>query len=199
MTWSWYAAVLLTSALLSVDATAQPQSVQPGASPYAGLETREIKSLSKDDISELLAGGGWRLALPAELNGKPGPLHLLELSEELDLSTDQIKSLEALYADMREDAIVTGKRFIQAEAALSQAFKRNELDEKTLRKLVTNAKNLRAELRFIHLSRHLRTPDLLTEAQVKQYNYLRGYSADPCENVPSGHDPTMWRRHNGCE
>jgi len=35
---------------------------------------------------------------------------------------------------------------------------------------------------------------------MKLYNELRGYSSDdPCENVPEGHDPEMWKRHNNCE
>ena len=43
------------------------------ATPYAGLETRAIKSLSDEDIAELRRGGGWGLALPAVLSGLPGP------------------------------------------------------------------------------------------------------------------------------
>ena len=32
------------------------------------------------------------------------------------------------------------------------------------------------------------------------YNSLRGYSsADPCSNIPTGHDPEMWRQHNNCK
>jgi hypothetical protein len=40
--------------------------------PYAGLQNRAIKSLSDNDIKELRRGGGWGLALAAELNGMPG-------------------------------------------------------------------------------------------------------------------------------
>lgn len=56
------------------------------ASPYAGLETRAIKSLSDADIETLRQGGGWGLALAAELNGVPGPAHLLELKDEIGLA-----------------------------------------------------------------------------------------------------------------
>lgn len=41
-------------------------------SPYAGMEGREIKALSETDIEELRLGGGWGMALAAELNGAPG-------------------------------------------------------------------------------------------------------------------------------
>jgi hypothetical protein len=58
----------------------------------------------------------------------------------------------------------------------------------------------RADLRFVHLSRHLETPGLLTPDQIARYAALRGYAdGDRCADVPAGHDPAMWRRHNGCD
>lgn len=167
--------------------------------PYAGFETRKIKSLSEQDIQELRSGGGWGLALPAELNGRPGPAHLLELQEELQLSADQVEDISAAYQEMRTTAIEAGEQFIAAEAALSDAFAGSELSEETLLILLGEAARARAELRFIHLSQHLWTPEILSVAQIEKYNVLRGYSNDPCANVPEGHDPNMWKRHNGCD
>ncbi|MFS4582478.1 hypothetical protein [Phaeobacter sp. C3_T13_0] len=42
-----------------------------------GFEAREIARLSEQDIDALRNGAGWSLALPAELNGFPGPSHVL--------------------------------------------------------------------------------------------------------------------------
>lgn len=50
------------------------------ASKYAGQQKRLIKSLSPGDIAELRRGGGWGLAKAAELNGLPGPAHLLDMN-----------------------------------------------------------------------------------------------------------------------
>ena len=47
-------------------------------SPYAGMQTRAIKALSDQQIADLRAGRGMGMALPAELNGYPGPAHVLE-------------------------------------------------------------------------------------------------------------------------
>lgn len=41
------------------------------------MQSRAIKSLSDNDIKELRRGGGWGLALAAELKGMPGPADLL--------------------------------------------------------------------------------------------------------------------------
>src|SRR6266849_3579115 len=54
--------------------TASAQSQQP----YAGLQTRPIKAISEQQIADLKAGRGMSLALAAELNGYPGPKHVLE-------------------------------------------------------------------------------------------------------------------------
>ena len=182
-------------AFLSLAATAQHHS----HSPYAGMERREIKSLSDADIADLRRGAGWGLALSAELNGMPGPAHVLELKDRLGLSPAQIASIEAIFLAMQTEARAAGESFIAAEAAIESAFRQGNLTEDRLRSLVAAAAEARANLRFIHLSRHLQTPALLTADQIARYNELRGYTAsDPCTNIPQGHDPTMWRRHHNC-
>lgn len=192
-------AFTVAMAMLPFAAVSQHQGHGDNSAPYAGLETREIKSLSEQDIQEIRRGGGWGLALPAELNGRPGPAHLLELKVELGLSAEQVSAITEIYEAMRVDAMAAGARFIAAEAALSNAFDDPVLSEDALQSLLADAAAARADLRFVHLSRHLETPALLTQAQIQKYQVLRGYSDDPCLNVPEGHDPNMWRRHNGCE
>src|ERR1043166_1905183 len=46
-----------------------------GGSPYAGQQSREIKSLSDQEIDGLKNARGLGLAKAAELNGYPGPRH----------------------------------------------------------------------------------------------------------------------------
>jgi hypothetical protein len=171
-----------------------------GLSPYAGLESREIKSLSEVDLEDLRLGRGWGLALAAELNGVPGPAHLLELEAELDLDAGQVAAIEDIFAAMQAEAQEAGERFIAAEAAIESAFRDGGMTPDALRALIDTSAAARAELRFIHLSRHVETPPLLTADQIARYNDLRGYgAADPCDAVPGGHDAGMWRRHNGCD
>lgn len=167
-------------------------------SPYAGVETRAIKSLSGTDLKELRRGGGWGLALAAELNGVPGPAHLLELRDKIPLSADQIVTIQQIFNEMQSEAIAAGARLIAAEEAIEAAFRAADLDDAPLRALIAEAESARAELRFIHLSRHLSTPPLLSADQIARYNTLRGYGVDPCANIPAGQNAEMWRRHNKC-
>jgi Spy/CpxP family protein refolding chaperone len=166
--------------------------------PYAGMQSRAIKSLSDSDIQELRRGGGWGLALAAELNGMPGPAHLLELKDRIPLTADQVAKTQALFDDMRKAAIPTGERLIAAEQALETAFAKGAVDEAVLRRLLADAESARTELRFIHLSQHFKTVQYLKPEQIKKYAILRGYADDLCKNIPAGHNPEMYRRHMGC-
>lgn len=169
-----------------------------GQTPYAGMQNRAIKSLSDNDINELRRGGGWGLALAAELNGMPGPSHLLELKDEIPLASDQVNKTQVLLDEMRKAAIPTGERLIAAEKALESAFASGKVDESSLRRLLAEAESTRSELRFIHLSQHYKTVQFLKPEQIKRYSILRGYADDPCENIPAGHTPEMYKRHMGC-
>ncbi len=190
---------LLIMALPTV-ALSQTHDGSHGSTPstYAGEETRLIKSLSEQDLEEIARGGGWGLARAAELNGVPGPTHLLELADQIGLSEQQRDDIEAIRAQMQADAITAGERFVAAEQALDAAFQNGAPGAEALERLVTEAGQARAALRLVHLNAHLLTLPLLTDAQVSQYAVLRGYSDDPCASVPDGHDPDMWRSHNGC-
>ncbi|PUB10696.1 Spy/CpxP family protein refolding chaperone [Yoonia sediminilitoris] len=167
--------------------------------PYQGFETREITSLSEQDIEALREGSGWGLALPAELNGYPGPAHVLELADELDLSDGQQQRISMIFKEMRVDAIAKGEALIEAERSLDEGFRSTSLDANQLRHLIDEAEAARADLRYVHLSRHLMTTELLSAEKVAAYAVLRGYASDPCSSVPDGHDATLWQRHNGCD
>ena len=57
--------------------------------PYAGQQMRTIKALSDDDIAALRKGEGMGMAKAAELNGYPGPVHVLALAGQLGLTEAQ--------------------------------------------------------------------------------------------------------------
>lgn len=147
----------------------------PAQTPYAGLETRPIKALSEKEIQGLRAAQGLGFALPAELNGYPGPLHTLELADDLDLSAEQRKQIDGFYQSMRQEAIKAGEALIAAERELDALFAEKKVTPENLAAATQKAGAARAELRRIHLSYHLSTTAILTPAQVEHYGHLRGY------------------------
>ena len=181
---------------LNIIASSEPEY----KSKYIGQEKRDIKSLSSEDIKELRAGAGWGLAKAAELNGLPGPKHILEMKKEIELTAEQEKMVIALYKDMNKEAIGLGNKLIEYEEELNNRFAERNIDEKMLDELLGKISETYKSLRFTHLSAHLKTPSILRENQIEKYNKLRGYSSDdPCVNIPKGHDPVMWRKHNNCD
>lgn len=168
-------------------------------SKYSGQEKRAINSLSPADIDELNRGDGWGLAKAAELNGVPGPAHLLELKRQIPLSPDQAAKISAIYEGMKSQAIIEGKRLIELERQLELRFRDGTISENSLRALLSDIADARSQLRYTHLSAHLETPTILSKRQIAQYKNLRGYTDNPRAGPPKGHDPALWRQHNGCD
>ena len=144
--------------------------------PYTGQQTREVSSLSARDIADLNAGRGWGLAKPAELNGYPGPLHVLELAGELALTDEQEAKIKAIFAHMKEQAQAAGRSYIANEAKVDALFKAGSATPAALGSALATAAHSRAKLREIHLSAHLATTPLLTRHQRHLYQQLRGYN-----------------------
>lgn len=191
----WFTLGLLFLILFSLSAFAE----ESYKSKYVGQERRKIKSLSPDDIKELKRGGGWGLAKAAELNGVPGPAHILEMAEKINLNDEQKRKIQNIYNDMKVEAVTLGEQLIRLEVELNIGFSNRTINQALLDKTVREIEKVRAKLRIVHLSTHLQTPNILTNEQVILYNKLRGYSKDPCQNIPKGHNAEMWKKHNGCK
>jgi len=152
-----------------------PAALAQSQQPYAGLEGRSIKALSEQQIADLRAGRGMGLALAAELNGYPGPLHVLEFANDLDLSSQQRAKVQELFAAMKAEALPLGERLIAQEAELDKAFASKTITAAMLAASTQAIGATHAALRQAHLKYHLFTTDVLTPAQVQRYAELRGY------------------------
>ena len=145
--------------------------------PYAGLEQRPVKALSEQQIADLKAGRGMGLALPAELNGYPGPSHVLENADALGLTVEQRARTKMLFDAMKADALPVGERLIELEAKLDAMFAKREITPANLTASTQEIGIIQARLREAHLKYHLVMMTVLTPAQVGRYQELRGYRA----------------------
>jgi hypothetical protein len=178
--------ILLASLIVVVSshASAAPGSVAPG-SPYAGQQSREIKSLSADEVGAYLSGKGMGFAKAAELNGYPGPAHVLELASELGLSAEQRSRTEALFAQMEARAISVGRTLVNEERELDRLFASKSATSDSLAAAVDRIAALQGRLRVAHLDAHLAQVQILSPAQVARYVDLRGYGSAP-HSPPQG-------------
>lgn len=142
---------------------------------YAGMKDREIKALSPEQVKQYQAGAGMGYASPAELNRFPGPMHVLELADKLQLTPDQRAKTQALMDAHKAEARAIGAKRVESERALEALFRSGKVDEAALAKGVRDAAALEGEFRLAHLETHRRMRDILSDQQVDDYARLRGY------------------------
>ena len=191
MTQSRLTALLRNSLLLAVLLllTVTPSDAQQEhehRSSYADQEDSGIAALDADELRGLLEGEGMGLARTAELNGYPGPKHVLELAEPLELTEEQHAAVEEVRLRMLESARSLGEQVVEAERLLDRRFQHGHIDADTVAELTEQIGVLTGRLRAVHLIAHLETRALLSEEQTGRYDELRGY--DDEEGGEHGHE-----------
>jgi Spy/CpxP family protein refolding chaperone len=140
--------------------------------PYGGQQTRTIKALSGDEIAALLKGEGMGFAKAAELNGYPGPAHVLTLAQQLKLTDKQRQQVQAIFDRMNATAKLLGAELVERERVLNQLFAKSEITPDQLAAETAAIAELQGRLRCAHLAAHLDTQALLSVDQIALYQQL---------------------------
>jgi Spy/CpxP family protein refolding chaperone len=164
--------------VLAACALAAPVLADAPMAPYAGQQSRTIKALSDEDIAALLKGEGMGFAKAAELNGYPGPKHVLDLAPQLALTETQRQQVQSIFDRMSAAAKPLGAELVERERLLDQLFQRGEINPERLATETAAIAELQGRLRSVHLTAHLETRALLNPDQIALYEQLRGYG-DP--------------------
>ena len=141
---------------------------------------RDIKSLSDKDIQSLQNGTGEAfggMAKLAELNSYPGPRHVLDMASDLQLTDRQRIEIELIYQNMHDRAKGIGAAIIAVEHDMDRAFANKTITQENLKLMLDKSADLYGQLRFVHLSAHLDTMQMLTIEQVQMYDKIRGYDS----------------------
>lgn len=170
--------VLLLGPLALLCAAAPTHAQHTDHNPYAEMAPREIAALSNDEVAGLLEGLGLSFALAAELNGVPGPLHVLELKDDLALTPEQEIAVIRIFHEMRRRTAELGAQVVELERTLDRRFRHRHIDGDVIRELTREIALLRAEIRAIHLEAHLEVDPILTDEQRESYPMLRGYHGE---------------------
>jgi Spy/CpxP family protein refolding chaperone len=115
------------------------------------------------------------MARAAELNGFPGPRHVLDLHSELGLDQATIDRAQQLFDQMKSEAQPLGAQVVALEKSLGEAFASQTIDETTLTDEISSLAALMGQLREVHLRAHIRMKAALSPQQVARYDELRGY------------------------
>ena len=108
------------------------------------------------------------MALAAELNGYPGPAHVLELADRLDLTPDQRTNVQTLFDAMKAEAIPLGSKLLEREADLDKQFAMHTVTSESLKATTAQVAMTQGSLRETHLKYHLLTVAVLTPDQMHQ-------------------------------
>ena len=163
--------MLLVLALLAVGSTCLAHAQDghqgheaAGAAPGYGDTER---------AAGLREGRGMGLALPAEANGYPGPRHVLELSDRLEITADQRRQTQRLFDAMERNAQRQGQLLLEREQALDDLFRNRTANPARLVAAVEAIAQAETALKLIHLRTHLAMMEILSPAQVELYAMLR--------------------------
>jgi len=162
--WWSRGALLLAGALLASCAS----------SPHTQDPASTSRTLSQEEVDGLLLGMGLGMAAPAEINGYPGPRHVLDLKDELALTPDQRFATSRLLGQMLGHARALGQRIVEAERRLDADMAGGELSGPQVKARIETIASLRAQLRYTHIDAHLKQKKILTPEQVVRYYELRG-------------------------
>jgi Spy/CpxP family protein refolding chaperone len=164
-----------------------PAPVDHLRSPYAAMPGTGATGLLPQEVEALTKGEGMALAMAAEMNGYPGPRHVLDAASagQLGLGTEQREAILRLFERMRDQAQAKGQEILRLEEELATRFRHGHIDEASLAEALDRIGRLRTELRRIHLRTHLETRALLTPEQLARYKTVRGYDAGGAHE----HDP----------
>jgi Spy/CpxP family protein refolding chaperone len=168
MLWPWLGIVMVLGTLPRCG------SAQP-ASPYVGQEQQEIKALSAEDIHGYLSGSGMGLAKVAELHHYPGPRHVLDLAQPLQLTEEQQRHTQAIFEAMHTKAVRVGQQLLDQERHLDALFAAGTITEAQVEHLVAAIATTHGHLQVVHLRAHLAQKPILTLDQLRRYDMLRGY------------------------
>lgn len=129
------------------------------------MQAREFRRLQQ--------GRGMGMGRVAEVNGYPGPMHVLEHAEALELTEGQVDRSREIMARVKTRAPELGSQIVDAERRLEMMFAEGSVNAAKMDSLLLEIAELRAHLRSLHLTAHLDQAAVLTEAQLLEYEELR--------------------------
>lgn len=143
-----------------------------------------IRGLTDQEVSGLRQGLGMGRARAAELNGYPGPRHVLDLARagQLSLTPEQARTAQHLFDGMAREAQRLGDLILREERSLEAEFRSGRIGEADLYARARRIAALEGELRAVHLRAHIEMRAALSPPEVQRYDVLRG-------NRPPEHPP----------
>jgi len=125
-----------------------------------------LSGVSEQEKEALLKGGGLGAGMIAMMNGYPGPKHVLEMGDELELTDAQRESIGTIYGKVKAESVELGTELVEKDEALAALFTSGSVSTKDVEKRSREIGELQGRLRAAHLNAHVQTHAELTPAQL---------------------------------
>ena len=153
----------------------QPDRVHESAD---GSDVEALQAMPRRQFNNLLEGRGMGQARIADMNGYPGPMHVLEMAEALEISAEQREQTEQIMQRMRSTAQQRGRELIEAERKLEALFDGGPVQPSAVDAALLEIANLQARVRAAHLHAHIEQARVMSDEQIAKYTELRAESRD---------------------
>lgn len=125
-----------------------------------------LSGVSEQEKEMLLKGSGLGAGMIAMMNGYPGPKHVLEMGDELELTAAQRESIGTIYGKVKAESVKLGTELVEKDEALAALFTTGSVSTKDVEKRSREIGELQGRLRAAHLNAHVQTHAELTPAQL---------------------------------
>jgi Spy/CpxP family protein refolding chaperone len=137
---------------------------------FGGVAFAQTKFPADRDV--LLAGKPENETALMEASGFPTPERILSFKDQLGLTRDQLKKVDAIVKDLPVSLKVKGEEIVEAEDELLKFLQTGAPNERNVRTRLERIGKLRAEIRFAHIQVHIKIKALLTPNQFDRYKEL---------------------------
>lgn len=139
-----------------------------------GMGGGMLGGVSEQEKEALLKGAGLGAGMIAMMNGYPGPKHVLELGDELELNAAQRESIGKTYGNVKAESVKLGTELVEKDEALTALFTSGSATTGEVEKLSRDIGELQGRVRAAHLNAHVETFDALTPAQREKLSSMQG-------------------------
>lgn len=133
-----------------------------------------LSGISEGEKEALLKGSGLGAGMIAMMNGYPGPKHVLEMGDELELTAEQREKIGSLFAERKASFVEMGQELVEKDERLTAMFASGSVNTRDVEKLSVEIGELQGKLRAGHLNAHVLTWEALTPAQRDKLASMQG-------------------------
>ncbi|MFT4793352.1 MAG: hypothetical protein ACI9ZM_001501 [Paracoccaceae bacterium] len=147
------------------------------ALPVLAQGAPQFSAISAAKVAALMEGKDSGLAQVADAHGWPSPDAVVAHAVELNLAPDQILIATKIKSDLERDARDIGRAYLAVEAELEETFRSGRASPGNVQALAKRSGELRAQLRALQLSAHIKMRPNLTRAQLEIFSRLPDVAA----------------------